>query len=99
MAADQGRDSSSFSLQDLFSFQDARDKAPRQANGHDCGVYVLAMAAAIIAAVEETHRQDQEHERRPFLSRLDLNGITPERVGAMRTEVLDLIHALAATAN
>ncbi len=74
----------------LVSFKDVGEKAPRQENGNDCGVYVLATAEAIVAALER-----EPEPRESFLSSLDLEGITPQSVRAMRRRVLDLIHSLA----
>lgn len=56
---------------------------PQQANGYDCGLYVLALAHTLCQRFSE-RRQGMTFEVAP-------GAITPERAAALRQEVLDLI--------
>jgi sentrin-specific protease 8 len=64
--------------------------APRQANGHDCGVYVLAVTRQLCAWQAEG--SGALLSRLPELPAL----VTPAMVAALRREVLTIIRRLAA---
>lgn len=85
------------------------EAAPRQANGHDCGLYVLAVADAVCsaraaeretAAAAGSGRGDDlgggAGEAGLSLERR-LNAITPAFVEGFRFELLDLVETLSTT--
>ncbi|KAI3435908.1 hypothetical protein D9Q98_001966 [Chlorella vulgaris] len=64
--------------------------APQQRNGHDCGMYVLALAQLLCRRLAE-HGQRTSWE-------VTTDAVTPAGVAALRQEVLQLIRSKAAAA-
>lgn len=62
---------------------------PKQVNGHDCGLYVIAFARAICNWYEHTTPKDK---KRWWFS--DLEHITPSAISELRSEILELIRSL-----
>lgn len=62
---------------------------PKQVNGHDCGLYVIAFAKAICSWYENTAPKDMKN-----LWFSDLEHITPLAVSEMRGKILELIKSL-----
>jgi sentrin-specific protease 8 len=86
LVRDRGDSSSSGGSVALPAFERVA-YAPRQANGHDCGVYVMAVARALC----EWHIGGGKSDLRELLGR-----ITPAAVKDLRREVRALIDTLAA---
>lgn len=61
---------------------------PQQRNGHDCGVYVMALARLLC------QRYSEQGQRMSF--ELAPDAVTPADVAALRRELLELIHSKAA---
>ncbi|KAL3518327.1 hypothetical protein ACH5RR_020916 [Cinchona calisaya] len=62
---------------------------PKQVNGHDCGLYVIAFTRAIYSWYENTAAKDMKN-----LWFSELEHITPLAVSEMRGEILGLIKSL-----
>ncbi|KAF8062049.1 NEDP1 [Scenedesmus sp. PABB004] len=68
------------------------EAVPRQANANDCGVYVLAVARALVELLAAGGAEGRADEA------ARMRAITPAAVAAMRGEVLALIEGLVAAA-
>ncbi|GMH40144.1 hypothetical protein BSKO_08048 [Bryopsis sp. KO-2023] len=60
--------------------------APQQANGHDCGLYVLAVGEAICSAHFRGKRRNEDFAK-------ELRKISPDRVEKLRQVILGIVMA------
>ncbi|KQJ92685.1 NEDD8-specific protease 1 [Brachypodium distachyon] len=67
---------------------------PTQRNGHDCGVYVLAVARAICGWWRSSRRRENQQGGGGDWFATMMEEVDAESVGAMRAELLQLIHRL-----
>ena len=79
-----------------YKFVASPKGTPRQDNGHDCGLYALAVADAVCSA--HALGQSGNEEEASALTR-KLGKVTPEFIADFRAELLDLVEGLSSDAD